>query len=393
MRKLVVLLVLPFVVASTCFSQVTAGIVPFGLTMDTNTVILQTDSVNSVDSALFDINCDGVNDIRFLLYAGNTPVDGPVSLYIELLDSTIEHAIDSSYANWGPDWKSKQYNQGQIIHSDSTEWGNSLWTTVGAQGGWSPIQPFSATHTFLAIKKNSNISWIELSYNLNNNWLYWPEDTIVATIHQIVTHCNSYSNESACDSLISPSGDQIWNLTGNYTDTLSDINGDDSIVYISLNIYEVETAVTATADSLISLATLASYQWLDCNQGLTPIAADTSALFVPVANGSYAVEVTQNGCIDTSDCFDIVELSIFENVHENQVELFPNPVHKSFIVNLGKEYDQITVSIMDLNGRLIQRNTFVDRAIINLNLDISPGLYTVKVDFGFKQEFIKIVKL
>ena len=109
-------------------------------------------------------------------------------------------------------------------------------------------------------------------------------------------------------------------------------------------------------------------------------------------NGSYAVEVTQNGCIDTSDCFDIVELSIFDNGIENQVILFPNPIDKAIIINLGKEYEHITVSIIDLNGRLIQRNTFVDSAIINLNLDISAGLYTVKVDFGSKQEFIKVIK-
>ena len=268
MRKLVVLLVLPFTIASPCFSQVTAGIVPFGLSVDTNTFILQTDSVDTWETALIDLNCDGINDIEFRLDAGNTPSDGPVGLRVALLDSLLEHAVDSTFSTWGPALQNKQFTFGQTIHPDSTEWSNAPWIVVGLQGGWSPIPPFSATNTFIAFKKNNIISWIEISYDLNTNWTYWPEDTIVATIHQIVTHCNSYSHETVCDSLISPSGSQTWNLTGNYIDTLSDVNGDDSIVYISLDIYEVETAVAATADSLIALATSATYQWLNCNQGL-----------------------------------------------------------------------------------------------------------------------------
>ena len=68
----------------------------------------------------------------------------------------------------------------------------------------------------------------------------------------------------------------------------------------------METGVTQLNVNLIALATGAALQWLDCGNGSAEVPGATTSTFTPAANGSYAVEVTQGGCVDTSACYDVV---------------------------------------------------------------------------------------
>lgn len=45
-----------------------------------------------------------------------------------------------------------------------------------------------------------------------------------------------------------------------------------------------------------------SYQWLDCDDNFAELAGETGQSFTATINGNYAVEVTLNGCLDTSAC-------------------------------------------------------------------------------------------
>ncbi|MGJ8660980.1 MAG: VPS10 domain-containing protein [Bacteroidota bacterium] len=63
---------------------------------------------------------------------------------------------------------------------------------------------------------------------------------------------------SACGSFVSPSGNQTWSITGNYYDTLSTVNGCDSIIVVDLTIN------TPTAGTDVQSA-CTSYTWLDGN--------------------------------------------------------------------------------------------------------------------------------
>jgi len=124
----------------------------------------------------------------------------------------------------------------------------------------------------------------------------------------IVKLCNSSSatiSISSCYSFTSPSGNYTWYTSGLYTDTIPNTSGCDSIITINLVIETVDTSVTVSPDttSLAANASGATFQWLDCNNGFSPIAGETSQTFNSIGNGSYAVEVTQNGCVDTSACY------------------------------------------------------------------------------------------
>ncbi|MBT02489.1 MAG: hypothetical protein CL836_00380, partial [Crocinitomicaceae bacterium] len=107
----------------------------------------------------------------------------------------------------------------------------------------------------------------------------------------------------------------VWNgvnytSSGIYNQTLTNVSGCDSVVTLDLGIIAVDTSVSyaISTSTLTAIATNATYQWLDCNNNNTPIVGETNQIFSPTSNGSYAVEVTQNGCTAISSCYTVNNL-------------------------------------------------------------------------------------
>ena len=69
---------------------------------------------------------------------------------------------------------------------------------------------------------------------------------------------------------------------------------------MDLHIKQVDTSINNFNPSFYANAVVnASYQWLDCNDGFALIVGEIGQGFTAIENGSYAVEVSQNGCVDT----------------------------------------------------------------------------------------------
>jgi len=67
------------------------------------------------------------------------------------------------------------------------------------------------------------------------------------------------------------------------------------------------TIILTNNDTTLSVAESgATYQWLDCANGNAIITGETNQDFMPTTSGSYAVEVTANGCTLMSTCFDFM---------------------------------------------------------------------------------------
>ena len=116
---------------------------------------------------------------------------------------------------------------------------------------------------------------------------------------------SSTISETACGSYTVPSGDTTWTTSGTYQDTIATTAGCDSIITINLTINTVDTGVNRNGVMLESVESNASYQWLDCENGYAELSGDTSQTFSPASTGIYAVEVSKNGCVDTSPCYNI----------------------------------------------------------------------------------------
>jgi hypothetical protein len=122
-----------------------------------------------------------------------------------------------------------------------------------------------------------------------------------------------------------------------------------------------------------------TYQWIDCADG-SEIAASTAQTFSATTNGNYAVILNDNGCVDTSACISISSLGIMENGFGKDLLLYPNPTNGHFSIDLGEILENITISITDLSGRLIQTKIYYNRQLVNLILEENTGVYLLSIE-------------
>ena len=106
---------------------------------------------------------------------------------------------------------------------------------------------------------------------------------------------------TACDSLTWINGITYYSNISGIVDTLIGSTGCDSIVTLDLTIHTIDNSVSQSVDTISANEIGATYQWIDCSTSSILVDA-ISKEFVPSITGTYAVEITKNGCMDTSNC-------------------------------------------------------------------------------------------
>ncbi len=196
---------------------------------------------------------------------------------------------------------------------------------------------------------------------------------------------------TACDSYTAPD-DQVHTTSGIKTAIIQNAVGCDSIITINLTINTVDTSVTQNGITLSANATGANYQWLDCNDGYLEINGEINQSFTATQNGSYAVEITQNSCVGTSACFYITTVGILENTFDNNIVVYPNPTNETVKINLGETLNEFTVTINDMNGKIISQSNYKDTEMFEMNLNIQSGIYLLAINSGKKKATIRLIK-
>jgi len=188
-------------------------------------------------------------------------------------------------------------------------------------------------------------------------------------------------------------GEQYFMETGNYTVTLSDYYGCDSVVTLSLTVFTVNTDVILSGTTLTSDTVDASYQWLDCNDNYSPITEAVSNSFSPVIDGSFAVQVSQNGCIDTSSCYTVTGITYIENNFGNSLKIYPNPTNGNIKIELSISYIDITIKLESITGQIISVNNYNQVENIDYFIEEKPGLYILDIYSNEgNHAIIKIIK-
>ena len=138
------------------------------------------------------------------------------------------------------------------------------------------------------------------------------------------------------------------------------------------------TVITIADTAFTASATNAVFQWLDCDNNNEPIPGATSADFAPTNAGSYAVEVTQNGCTDTSACsISTVGIDYLNNAAN--VVVFPNPTDGQLNIVFGKVQANVFITVHAMDGRQVAafKEKQTDRIVTEL--DVAQGNYLIHV--------------
>lgn len=183
------------------------------------------------------------------------------------------------------------------------------------------------------------------------------------------------------------------NTTATFTIAGGAANGCDSIITLDLTIDNVSNVTTSvTGITITANNASASYQWLDCNNNFAEINGATNASFTPTVNGSYAVQLTENGCVDTSACVSVTTIGLLENGFGHAFVLYPNPTTGNFTIDLGSEFESVELIIMDLTGKVIRSSQHTHSEIIHYTLNEPSGVYLLKIQSFEHEAIVRLVK-
>jgi len=198
-------------------------------------------------------------------------------------------------------------------------------------------------------------------------------------------------NVNTCDTYTSPSLKKVWNTSGVYKDTLVNFIDCDSIITVNLRVDTVDIATAVNNNSITANASNATFRWLDCANNYTVIPNQIANIYTAAISGSYAVEVTQNNCVDTSVCQPIVVTQIDNNQLLNALFISPNPTKGVLNVSVNTNYDRLWMT--DLSGKMIYNSGTATHTTVSIDLtQFENGLYFLSIERNGERVVKKIVK-
>ena len=198
-------------------------------------------------------------------------------------------------------------------------------------------------------------------------------DGVLLKLEQCIPNHVSFS-QSGCQPLLSPDGEELWESSGTYYDTLTNVFGCDSIIQVEVEIFEVNTDVIQTSLQLMAVESDGNYSWMSCSDGeYSEIPGENGQTFTATEAGAYAVSIEKNGCQDTSDCYTILDFSEMQEENKNYVELYPNPASSFFIINSSTPFQSL--SVIDPRGRCVRKLNKPGSQFEVQTKDLEKGLY------------------
>jgi len=183
-------------------------------------------------------------------------------------------------------------------------------------------------------------------------------------------------------------GSELYNESGTYSKTLETISGCDSLIILSLTIIKIDTTITNTHSNLIANQENAQYQWLDCENDYTNILNANSRTYTPEKIGIFAVEISNLGCKDTSQCILFNTVSVDESsekADDSNINIFPNPSSGNITISDYK----VGYEILDLNGKILKSGKAKTINITRLN----AGLYYIRINKNNVLYYLKFIKI
>lgn len=137
----------------------------------------------------------------------------------------------------------------------------------------------------------------------------------------------------------------------------------------------IDARVIMNNRTLMALDSNLSYQWINCNTTQL-LASDTNQTFIPTADGTYAVILSNGVCVDTSACFTIIGVGIEDFGQNNDIDIFPNPTNNHVTIQTEVNINSIEVRRMD--GRIIQTKWNSQEQILELPKE--KGIYFIEIE-------------
>ena len=203
-------------------------------------------------------------------------------------------------------------------------------------------------------------------------------DIYLARWSQCFTTYNSIFPIS-CGPYTSPSGIHVWTESGLYQDTLLNEAGCDSVVTVNLYVVNLNLNIVQEGNQIVSQHDGDNYQWVDCDNLFEPVPGATFQTYEPPVSGQYAVIVEEEGCVDTSACFQYIISAVNEKWLKNAVKIYPNPSGGVFNIEWNENIRELQFSVYDALGRTMFTSGVLKEVRFSEYFDFVPGLYWIEI--------------
>jgi hypothetical protein len=145
-----------------------------------------------------------------------------------------------------------------------------------------------------------------------------------------------------------------------------------------------------------------STSWLAVNFNFT---ADSTYNQITIGNfynddsTSYMSQIQVNSSsvaayyfIDDVSVIEDPSASVNNLVLGKDLTVYPNPTSGNFSIDLVETYNATTITITDLNGKLIQSKTYNKCQFLNMKLEQPAGIYLLNIETESKKAIIKLIK-
>jgi hypothetical protein len=184
------------------------------------------------------------------------------------------------------------------------------------------------------------------------------------------------------------------NNSDTYTYSGMAANGCDSVVLLNLTLTQIDSSVNSTNFTLTSNQNGALYQWLDCNNGNSPITNATNQNYTPGTSGSYAVQIFMNGCTSTSNCYPVVISGLSDHKNHATLPVYPNPTDDIITISLKELSSAANIRLFNLEGKLIQEHANISQDNFKMSLkNYEHSIYFLVVTSENFIYNLKVVKL
>lgn len=207
--------------------------------------------------------------------------------------------------------------------------------------------------------------------------------------------------EQACDSFYWDLADSTYFEPGVFEKVYTNVAGCDSVIVLDLEVTVVDTSVQVYGlgwnTYLEANADSSTYRWFYCFEDSLVLANATAKYFFADSYDTnyFAVEITTNGCVDTSNCHLALSYVGIKNISiDDLISIFPNPANQQITIKLDQIQSNISYEMRDLTGRSVLLGTSEsDEFTIDVSaLPSGPYFLEVLSDNGRSVQKISIVK-